>query len=144
MINWIKIGIALIIVGVIGGFVVYKFVYNKAHTDFEKAKAEYSLPAKDIFDAYRADAAAAGEKYNGRVIEVSGTLSDIEELEETVTAVFVFDEGMFGPEGVRVTMLSNHRDALKNHPKGKTIRLKGFNAGYNESDVILASGSVVK
>jgi hypothetical protein len=122
---------------------VYKFVYNKAHTDFEKAKAEYSLPAKDLFDAYRADAVAAGEKYNGRVIELSGTLSDIEELEETVTAVFVFDEGMFGPVGVRITMLSNHAEALKNHPEDKTIRLKGFNAGYNESDVIIASGSVV-
>lgn len=142
--NRIKIVIALIIAGIVGGVVVYKFVYNKAHTDFEKAKAEYSLSANELFDAYRADAVAAGEKYNGRVIEVSGTLSDIEELEETVTAVFVFDEGMFGPEGVRVTMLSNHSEALKNHSKEKTIRLKGFNAGYNESDVIIASGSVVK
>ncbi len=141
--NWIKIGIALIIAGVIGGFVVYKFIYNKPHTDYEKAKAEYSLSAKELFDAYRADATAAGEKYNGRVIEVSGMVSEVEQMEEAVTAVFVFDEGMFGPEGVRVTMLSNHAEALKNHPADKAIRLKGFNAGYNESDVILASGSVV-
>jgi hypothetical protein len=142
--NWLKILIALIFLGAIGGFLVYKFVYNKSHTDYEKAKAEYTLTAKELFDAYRADATAAGEKYNGRVIEVSGMVWEVEQMEEAVTAVFVFDEGIFGPEGVRVTMLSNHRDALKNHPKGKNLRLKGFNAGYNESDVIVASGSVVK
>jgi hypothetical protein len=142
--NWLKILIALIFLGAIGGFLVYKFVYNKPHTDYEKAKAEYTLTAKELFDAYRADATAAGEKYNGRVIEVSGMVWEVEQMEEAVTAVFVFDEGIFGPEGVRVTMLSNHRDSLKNHPKGKNLRLKGFNAGYNESDVIVASGSVVK
>jgi hypothetical protein len=142
--NWIKIGIVLIIIGMIGAYVGYKFVYNKPHTDFEKAKAEYSLTAEELFSAYRANADEAGQKYNGRVIEVSGIISEIEQMEEAATAVFIFDLGMFGPEGVRVTMLSNHREALKNHPKGKSIRLKGFNAGYNESDVILASGSVVK
>lgn len=134
----------MIIFGAIGAWAGYTFMYNKAHTDFEKADADFSLTARQLFDEYRNDAETAGAKYNGKVIELSGTPSKVEEADSLVIAVFAFEEGMFGAEGVRVTMLPNHAETLKKHPLTSALKLKGFCPGYNGTDVIIESGSVVK
>jgi len=76
-------------------------------------------------------------------LEVNGFLTAVETSGELVIAVFGLDEGMFGVEGVRVTMLPNHRDAVKNHDQSEQITLKGFCAGFNDPDVIIEKGSVV-
>jgi len=142
--NWIKILIVMIIFGAIGAWAGYTFMYNKAHTDFEKADAEYSMSAKQLFDEFRNDAETAGAKYNGKVIELSGTPTKVEEADSLVIAVFAFDEGMFGAEGVRVTMLPNHAETLRKYSLTTDLKLKGFCPGYNGTDVIIESGSVVK
>jgi hypothetical protein len=142
--TWMKILITLIILGAIGAWAGYTFVYNKAHTDFEKAEAEHSLLAEDLFNAFRSDAEAAGAKYNGKVLEISGKLTSVEKADTLVIGVFAFEEGMFGAEGIRITMLENHAQKLLAHPKSKEITLKGFCPGYNGTDVIIESGSIVK
>lgn len=141
--TWIKVVLALAFVGIIALFLVYKFVYNKPHPDFEKKKADYSIMASELFAGYRNDNATATEKFNGKVLEVSGTLADIETANDLSIAVFVFDEGMFGAEGVRITMLPEHSKMLMNYRPGQEITIKGFCTGYNETDVIIEKGSIV-
>lgn len=142
--NWIKILIVMIIFGAIGAWAGYTFMYNKAHINYEKADADFSLSARQLFDEFRNDAETAGVKYNGKVIELSGTPSKVEEADSLVIAVFAFEEGMFGAEGVRVTMLPNYAETLKQHPKTSSLKLKGFCPGYNGTDVIIENGSIVK
>lgn len=142
--NWKKLLIAIIILGAVGAWAGYTFIYNKAHTNFEKAEPDFSLQAVTLFNDFRMDAQTAGQKYNGKVLEISGKLSGIEENDSLVIGVFAYDEGLFGPEGVRVTMLKNHAKKLLAYPKHKAITLKGFCPGYNGTDVIIESGSIVK
>jgi hypothetical protein len=142
--TWMKILAGLIILGAIGAWAGYTFIYNKAHTDFEKADADYSMSAKQLFDEFDSNPKEAGNKYTGKVIEVRGTLTELEETDDLVIAVFAFEEGMFGTEGVRVTLLPNYIEMVKNHPESKSITLKGFCPGYNGTDVIIESGSVVR
>jgi len=142
--NWIKILIVVIIFGALGAWAGYTFVYNKAHTNFEKADADFTLTARQLFDDYRNDAENAGAKYNGKVIELSGTIAKVEQTDSLTIAVFAFAEGMFGDEGVRVTMLPNHAEAIQKHPLNTHVKLKGYCPGYNGTDVIIESGSVVK
>jgi len=141
--TWIKVILALAVVGIIALFLVYKFVYNKPHPDFEKKKADYSITASELFTSYRDDNASASKKFNGKVLEVSGILDDIETVNGLSIAVFVFDEGMFGDEGVRITMLPEHSKMLNNYVPGQEITIKGFCTGYNETDVIIEKGSIV-
>jgi len=141
--KWIKVLAVLAIIGIIAAVLVFKFVYNKPHPDFEKKKADYSLMAKELYESYKMDETAAADKFNGKVVEVSGTLSKVETSGELVIAVFEFEDGMFGPEGVRVTMLPNQNDALKAVDITGEIVLKGFCTGYNGVDVIIEKGSLV-
>jgi len=142
--NWIKILIGLAVVGMIAAFIGYKFVYNKPHPNFENMEADFKIGAKELYDAFKSDAAAAGQKYNGKVVEISGAASNVEEVDSLVVAVFAFEDGMFGQEGIRVTMLPKFNDAIKNYASVEDIVLKGFCSGYNDTDVIIEKGSIVK
>lgn len=142
--KWIRFTALLALVGITSAILGYVFVYNKPHPDFEKAKAEYSLPANALFEAYRENTNEASEKYNGRVIELSGSLSEIEKNGEMLIAVFVFEEGVFGPEGIRINMLENQAGAFSEANIGQNITIKGYITGYNQSDVILEHGTIIE
>ncbi len=141
--TWIKILIILVVAGIIGGGVVYKFIYNKPHPDYEMEPASHKLSAEALFDAYLQNPDQAGDEYNGEMVEISGEFDKLEESDGILTVVFAFDEGMFGPEGVRVTMLEKFNDSIRGHSKAEEIRLKGFCSGYNGTDVVMENGSIV-
>jgi len=139
--TWIKVLVGLIIIGVIGGIAAYFFVYNKPHRNIEKAKSDISISASDLFASYKDNDTIANSKFLGKVIEVTGTLTRIETPEEDLTiAVMVIDEDFY--EGIRVTMLPKHANALLSYKPGQTITLKGFCTGFI-SDVILQQGSII-
>jgi len=142
--TWIKIGIGLAIAGIIGALVVYKFIYNKPHPDYETETADFRTEAKQLFSDFKSDETAAGQKYNGKVIEISGIPTSIEDADSMLIVVFAFEEGMFGNEGIRVTMLPKFNDPGKKISTSETVTLKGFCTGFNDTDVILEKGSIVK
>jgi hypothetical protein len=142
--SWVKILIGLVIIAIIGAFLGYKFMYNKPHPNYENLEADFRTAAMDLYNGFKADPAAASQKYNGKIIEISGVMSSVEAVDSLTVAVFAFEDGMFGKEGIRVTMLPKYNDDLKNYPANENIVLKGFCSGYNDTDVIIEKGSVVK
>lgn len=142
--NWIKIGLILFVVALIGLWAIYTFVYNKPHANYEKAVAEFSISAPDLFEAYRTDSQTASTKFNGKLVEINGVLSAIEATSNQTIAIFVLDEGMFGSEGIRVSMLAAYTEHLKTIATGETVVIKGYITGYNDTDVIVEFGSIVK
>ena len=141
--TWIKIVLGLIVVGMIGLFLVYKFVYNKQHPDYENMEAAFNVNAQELYNAYKTNRDATSAKYNGKVISLTGKLSKVETADTLVTAVFVFTQGDFGDEGIRCTMLRKFNDAAgKLQPDGE-VKIKGYCTGYNETDVILDKCSII-
>ena len=141
--TWIKIVLGLVVVGIIALFLVYKFVYNKQHPDYENIEAEFTVDAPDLYQAYKTNKDAASAKYNGKVIAVTGKLSKVETADSLVTAVFVFNQGDFGDEGIRCTMLRKFNDeAGRLQPDGE-VKVKGYCTGYNETDVVLEKCSII-
>lgn len=140
--KWILGGLILGALALIGGLLMYYFVYNKPHTNYEKAKAEYSLAAAQLYDEFVQNEEAAQKKYNGKVLLVEGVLSEVEQNEAMIILVFAFQDGLFGPEGLRVTMLPTHHEKALNFKSGDTVRLKGYCTGFTGSDVILEHGSI--
>jgi hypothetical protein len=141
--TWIKVIIGLIVVGLIAVFLGYTFIYNKQHTDYENAEASFSMNAEDLYQAFKRDATNASAQYNGKVITLAGKLSKIETADSLVTAVFVFNQGDFGDEGIRCTMLKKfNNEANRLQPDGEII-VKGYCTGYNETDVIMEKCSLI-
>lgn len=141
--TWVKIILGLAVVGIIALFLVYKFVYNKQHPDYENAEAQFSMTATELFQAFKTNKDAASTKYNGKMITLTGKLSKVESADSLVIAVFVFSQGDFGDEGVRCTMLKKFNDAADKLQPDGDFMVKGYCTGYNETDVILEKCSII-
>jgi hypothetical protein len=135
---------ALFFVGLVSAGLVYKFVINKPHVNYAKAKPEYIVSASDLYNSFVTDRQTAEQKYNGKVVLLNGKLDNVDVTDSLVTGVFVFDQGMFGDEGIRCSMLADNSDALKSVSRGSEVRIKGFLTGYNETDVIIEECSLVR
>ncbi len=139
--QWIKILGILAIIGVTAAGFVYVFVVNKSHPDYAQLEPEQSLSAESCFNTFRENESEANERFVGKMIQLSGNLNQIERTGDQTIFYFVLSEGMFGNEGVRVSMLPDEQ--LSNITAGQNITLKGFCTGYNQTDVILEHGSVI-
>jgi hypothetical protein len=141
--TWIKILIALFLLGLVAGALMYVFVYNKPHRDIAAAKPDFYLTAAELFDAFRNDQGAAELTFNGKVVQLEGVVDDKDTLDEIVILVFIFDDGIFGPEGVRCTMLPDWGERAMEFQVGDFVTIKGLCTGYTGVDVILEKCSVV-
>ena len=74
----------------------------------KKQNADFSISGKELFLQFKNSTQQASEKYTGKVLEISGSLSSVETPDSLTIAVFTLDEGMFGDEGIRCAMLPNH------------------------------------
>lgn len=136
-----KIILGLLFVGLIAGAYGYFFMYNKSHPDYENLDADTSISAQELFDQCKNEGKA--NEFTGKIIELSGIPQEIESNDGVKTMVFVFDEGMFGAEGVRVTFLSSYNEDLELLPKDSPVMLKAYCTGYNETDVVLEKASLI-
>jgi DNA/RNA endonuclease YhcR with UshA esterase domain len=137
--TFLKIILILFAILLIAALSFYFFVYNKPHVDYLQSEVEIEIHATELFLEYVSNPLAAAKKYNGKVLLVTGTVNQIEQADELMIAVMVLDDGFFGPEGVRFSLLEKQKEKIK---IGELISLKGFCTGYTGSDVILEHVSV--
>jgi hypothetical protein len=108
---------AVVLIGLV---VVYTTVYNKPHTDFESQEASLEFTADALMDVFRADAAAATQELNNKVIAVSGSITAMEDntfiLNETVVCRFGDQPG-------------GH---LEDYAPGTEVKLKGRFVSFDD------------
>jgi hypothetical protein len=136
--KWIGIIGALALIGVTVAVMVYVFVINKPHPDYEKVNPDYFMTAEALFGAFRDDAQKASELYNGKIIQVSGQLSSVEDVNGQLVLCFVLGEGMFGEEGIRISMIPSEALQSNSFVEGQDITLKGYCTGFNDTDVVMS------
>jgi hypothetical protein len=142
--KWLKIAGSLAVIGIIAAILLYIFVYNKPHPKYEKLKPEYVLEARELYKSFSENSSIANQKYTGKMIQVEGELNEYETVDSLVIAVFIFEEGLFGGQGIRCTMLPNYNEEIIEPGTGSAVKIKGLCTGYNDTDVILEYCSLVK
>lgn len=142
--KWILIGGVLVSIAIIAAILVYIFVYNKPHTDFAKADPDYRLQAEELYREFKNNPDEAAAKYNGKVVAIEGALEGIETNETFSVAVFSFEDGMFGDEGIRCAILPDHVQEIAAAPPGSNVVIKGMCSGYNQTDVIMEHCSLAQ
>jgi hypothetical protein len=135
--------VTLLVLLTAGGFLVYKFVYNKPHKDYVKTEADMKVRGKRLWTDYSMNKEVADKNFTGKVLEIEGTIMRVEEAEGMVIVVFAYKKGDFGDEGIRVSMLPEFHQAAKGINPFKPVTIKGLCTGYNGVDVIVENGSVV-
>ena len=133
----------LIVVAGAAGLIVYKYVYNKPHTNYVEAKTDVKIEAKRLWVDYSMNKDIADPRYTGKVIEITGGIMNVEVTDNMTIVVFAYKRGDFGDEGIRVTMLPQFAEAAKGINPFKQVTIKALCTGYNGTDVIMENGSII-
>lgn len=142
--KWIKIIGILALLGILAAVLIWFFYVNKPHRDYENADPDQIVAAEQMFTQFRSNKLMADSLYTGKVVQISGPIRKVETNDSIVVAIFIFDQGMFGDEGIRCWMLPNQHAGLKDYKVNSIITIKGYCTGYNDTDIIIEKSSIVK
>ena len=136
----LKIVLLVIVVGAcIGGFVAYK-MWNKPFDDVTDMEG-IPVNADILYKAFETNEQTANTTYVGKVVEVSGTVGDIETSDTIARVMITFPDAMMG--AVRVTLDSRHLADAKAVKTGDQATFKGFCNGFL-MDVEVKDGVLMK
>jgi hypothetical protein len=141
---YIKILLTLGVVGIIAAFLVYLFVYNKPHENYEKAKPQVEISAEALYNAFVENQTNAEQNYVGKVIQIEGSIGALEKNVDNEFVIFAFGSGMFGVEGIRCALHNNQHGILDNDDVNRTVIVKGYCTGFTGTDVVLEHCSIVR
>ncbi len=132
--------IALLVLGAV--YYAYKS-YNKPHTNVEETAAAESLTAINLFDAFDTDETAALTKYADKVIQVNGSIFQIDLSNDAEPQVVLQGNGNNG--FIRCGFKSSETDKVKRLNDNVTLNVKGLCKGFNSSEELdlLADKDVV-
>lgn len=140
----LKIGLILLVTGLVTAALVWKFYLNKPHDDIEKTTPSYTLSAEELWKQYNSNLRTADSTYTGKVIELTGTLNRTEKTDSLVYAVFVMEiDSMFGNKSVRCEMLQKYNTSTTSIAKGTMIKIKGFCTGFDQTDIKFNKCSII-
>jgi hypothetical protein len=136
----LKIVLVLVLIGAcVGGFVAYK-MWNKPFDDVTDMEG-IAVNADVLYKAFETNEQTANTTYVGKVVEVSGTVGDIETSDTIARVMVTFPDAMMG--AVRVTLDSRHLADAKAVKTGDQATFKGFCNGFL-MDVEIKDGVLVK
>ena len=132
-----------LIIAIAVGFYYYLSLKNE-HPDYKTLKPDYVVEASVLYDQFKNESEKSIYRYGGKVLQITGEITSIEKIDSLTIAVYVFNEGDFGNEGIRCTFLSAEGDAIEDIVDIQGTSIKGFCSGFNDTDVILEKCSLIK
>jgi hypothetical protein len=134
---WKLVGVAFILVVVIGGVIAYR-MWNK---DFEDALSQdgIKVSAQALYTAFESNEAEANKTYVGKVVEVTGTVSEVQS-DSMQRVVLTFPEAMMG--GIVVNIDKRHPEGIDELKTGDQATLKGFCSGFLMDVQVIDAGLV--
>ena len=136
----LKIVLFVIVIGAcVGAFVAYK-MWNKPFDDVTEMDG-VKVNADVIYKAFETNEQTANTTYVGKVVEVTGTVGDIETSDTIARVMLTFPDAMMG--AVRVTLDTRHLADAKAVKTGDQATFKGFCNGFL-MDVEVKDGVLMK
>jgi hypothetical protein len=115
--------IALVVLAIAGG--IYGLSeYQRGHEETSGLKADFSLSIESILAEYQQDSQAANEKYLDKVVEITGTVDEVTQLEGGGSNVVL-------TEGANCSFL----EKVELMP-GSTVKVKGICSGFQEEEIM--------
>jgi len=119
--------ISIVIVVLVISFTIGLFrVFKKAELSVSGQKVALEISAPDLLKAYETKEVDANLKYNGKIIGVTGIVSEVKEDQQNVSVYLKEKDAISG------VMCSFDKSAIKPHDikTGQQIKLNGICTGY--------------
>jgi hypothetical protein len=136
----LKIAAIIAVVAILSGAYVAYRMWNKPHADATDLPG-IKVNASELVGAFETDETAANAKYLSKVVEVSGTVSEVNDQDSILFVNLTYPEAMMG--GVQITVDSRSMESAKNLKEGDNATFKGFCNGYL-MDVVVKDAVLIK
>ncbi len=103
------------------------YLYNKPHKNVSSLKVSVSLTSKELCEQYQKDEAAADKIFLDKVIEVKGTVADIQHTDSTASVQL---EGCASSGNINCSFVFNKEDQIQLPLKNSIINIKGRCTGF--------------
>lgn len=110
----------LLVVGAVVGGAVYLYTFYKPHRNVQGEKSAFTLSSANLIGEFQTDQTAATEKYIDKVIEIAGTVTDVNASNATLDG------------SVYCSFLEGELSKVVEIGQGKTVTLKGRVIGFDE------------
>jgi hypothetical protein len=118
----------IVIIIVLTGVCIGRYLYNKPHQSAASESASTSIPADALFQEYQQNEHAADSMYLGKVIEVKGVLAEIDH--NGATDILELAPQKAGG-GISCQMFPHDKSTTTSYPAiGTIIRVKGKCTGF--------------
>ena len=114
------------------------YLYNKPRTTAAEKSTDDSVTAKELYGTFVKDEPTASKLYVNKVLEVSGTVTQVEQSGKEVSVLLSAGSGETG--GVNCSLAANTVDALPKN--GDNVRVKGTCTGFL-MDVSLVDATIL-
>jgi hypothetical protein len=115
-----------VIVIIVAVFFMWKWVFRQADSSVASKKAEVEISAPALIKAFETNENLANQKYNGKILSVSGIISDVKEDPQFISVYLKDTDATSG------VMCSFNKGVvkLKEFKPGEKVKLKGICTGY--------------
>lgn len=150
----IGISVLVLLLAVVVGGSIGAYMFFKPHRDVVKSNADMAIDADVLVNEYLTNAEKANEKYldeggQSKILEVSGTVAEIDEDFNKQMVVLLKSEG--AKAGVSATFTAETNASVKQLKIGDKVRIKGVirsGASFNEDfgfyeHVILEKSNII-
>lgn len=133
--KWLKKLLIIAAVLLVTGVGVIWFLFSKKHEDTATVKAEYSLPAVQLIQEFKANLAVANNRYAERIVAVTGRVTEIENADTTVNIKMTdTTSGSY----IIFAFQAQDMNTVKQIKEGDSISLKGSCSGGEYSNILEA------
>lgn len=113
------------------------YLYNKPRATAATEKTQITIAAKALFQAFATDEQHAEKKFGGKILEVTGTVADVQPTGSSFSVLLSGDSTGIGGINCAIT------DSTATKPaQGETITIKGRCTGFL-MDVTLSDASML-
>ena len=142
-IAWLTLLLAAVAAGIYG----YK-EFTRTNKQLINAKPDYTMTASALINDFENDDNMATTRYNGKVLEVSGSVLTVEKDDSGYYTVILGEQGTMS--AVRCSIDSTQQANAARIKTGSSVLIRGACTGFNKdemglgADVILNRCAVIK
>jgi hypothetical protein len=102
--------------------------YQRKPADITRVEPVAKINVATIVDLYENNETKANQQYLGKIIQVSGTITDINNQQDTLINISLGDSSSL--HKVSCLLDKRHMNAIKKYKPGEAITIKGICTGF--------------
>lgn len=115
--------------------------YTRTNKDLASAKADFVLAATELIKEYESHDSLSAEKYNGKILELTGQVKAVEKDDKGYFTVVIGDRKSMS--AIRCAIDSIHKYKATGLINQSSVTIRGACTGYNKDEMGLGSDIIL-